>query len=679
MKRKNFRKLDKNKEAIVNLFVLFLIFLFLLSYFKPELILSSTTTSGGDTGSHNYLIKYMRENLAKGKIIGWSHDWYAGLPMFQFYFPPAYIMMAFLSIFVHPNIAFKLITVLGTFIMPLCAYIAFRIFGFRFPMPAIAAIFTLLFLFLQSNSMYGGNIPSTLAGEFSFSISMALSLVFIASLYKGVKTKKMLAFNIILLGIIALFHIIPIITIALSSLFFLRKDTKSNFKYLVYVYVGAFLFIGFWSLPFIAKSEYMTSNAYTALLSMKDIFPEGFSFIFFLTALGLAFAFKKKDDRIFYLGTIFAISFILFAVMPAGHVWNTRFLPWYYMMAALIAAYGANEILGKIKPKILMPIFVFIVVAFLVNNYATYIDDWISWNYSGFENKPQWQTFDEMNKYLNSLPYGKVLHEYSNEHNGMFGTPRAFELIPYFTDKPGLEGLLIESSSSSSFYFYLQSEVSETPTCPISTFHCTSFDIDGATDRMELFNVKYVAATSEKLKSAMENNKKFTLLKKINDIWVYEVERENAYVSPLKYMPVIAERAGWYKLSSDWIRSEFSDVTIIYDISLPYQKIENVDEIEKEPIEPCNVSEQLLGQEEILITTDCIGKPLLVKVTYSPNWQADGAKVYFASPSFFVIIPEKSNVRLHYSNIWIDWIGIIATAIVLILVTNLRFRFIRRV
>ena len=81
----------------------------------------------------------------------------------------------------------------------------------------------------------------------------------------------MLAFNIILLGIIALFHIIPIITIALSSLFFLRKDTKSNFKYLVYVYVGAFLLIGFWSLPFIAKSEYAMSTAYTALLDMKDI------------------------------------------------------------------------------------------------------------------------------------------------------------------------------------------------------------------------------------------------------------------------------------------------------------------------------------------------------------------------------------------------------------------------
>lgn len=674
-KRKIIKQLIEKRETIVNAVVMLLIFAYLVSYFKPELILSTTTTSGGDMGSHNYLAKFMKENLAKGEIVGWSNDWYAGLPMFQYYFPLAYIMMAFLSIFVNVNIAFKIITVFGTFITPLCAYVAFRIFRFRFPVPAIAAVFTLPFLFLQSNSMYGGNIPSTLAGEFSFSISMALSIIFIASLFNGIKTKKMLAFNIVLLGIIALLHIIPIIPIALSSLFFLRNNTKKNLKYLTCVYIGAFLLTGFWSIPLISKFGYATSNSFTAIHDIKDILPDGFSYIFLFTGLGLVYAFKKKDERIIYLGIISFVSFLLFAFMPTGFIWNTRFLPWYYMTSVLMAAYGLNEIIGKIKLKILIPVFIFISVVLLLNNYVTYIGGWISWNYSGFENKPQWSTFNQMNAFLNSLPYGKVLHEYSEKHNSMFGTPRAFELIPYFTNKPGMEGLLIESSASSPFYFYLQSEMSETPTCPISTFRCTSFNIDDAMKKMELFNIKYVVATSEKLKSALENNTKVALLKKIDDIWIYEVKRENAYVSPLMYMPVVAERTKWHEFSSDWIRSEFSDVTIIYDTSLPYQKIGSISEIEKKPIEYCNVSEKLNGQDEIFITTNCIGKPLLVKVTYSPNWQADGANIYMASPSFFVIIPQKNNVRLYYGNTWSEWLGMVATLVMISILLNIRFKW----
>ena len=195
---------EEKVKLIVDIVVLAAVWLFLLSYFKPELILSDTTASGGDMGSHNYLAKYMASNLAQGKVIGYSHDWYGGLPMFQYYFPAPYILMALLGTILNSNVAFKLITILGTFLMPLCVYAAFRIMDFKFPTPAIAAIMTLPFLFLESNSMYGANIPSTLAGEFSFSISMALLLVFMALLYQGVKTKKDVALNIVLLSVIVL-------------------------------------------------------------------------------------------------------------------------------------------------------------------------------------------------------------------------------------------------------------------------------------------------------------------------------------------------------------------------------------------------------------------------------------------------------------------------------------------
>lgn len=667
--------MHKKRERLVDAAALLIISGFILSYFTPELLLSPTTAAGGDMGSHHYLAQFMQQQLAQGRITGWSHDWYAGLPMFQFYFPLAYVLMALLGALVHANVAFKLVTVLGTLLMPVCAYAAFRILGFRFPAPAIAAAFTLPFLFLQSNSMYGGNIPSTLAGEFSFSISMALMLVFAASLHQGMKKRTRIAFNTIVLAASALFHIIPIITVALASFALLRRR---NARYLLLVYGGAFLLVGFWSIPFIAKFDYALSTGYTSSIETKDILPDGFSYLLPLTALGMALAWRARDRRILFFSLILVVAFALFLLMPRGHVWNTRFLPWYYLMAALIAGYGASAVAARVwrRRLLLVPLFICIAVIALVHNYVTYIDDWIRWNYSGFEAKPQWQTFREMNSYLNELPYGKVLHEYSGTHDGIFGTPRAFELIPYFTNKPGMEGLLIESSASSPFYFYLQSELSETATCPVSTFRCTTFNVDAAVPHLDLFNVKYIAATTERLKGALSRNANFTLLKKVNSIWIYEVARDNAYVAPLRYEPVTAERTRWRELSSDWIRSG-SDVTVIYDTALPYPRIERVEQIARTPAPPCTVSELLNGDEEILVSTDCIGRPLLVKVTYSPNWQADGATVHLATPSFFVIIPHQSNVRIHYSPVAADWLGALATLVMLFILVNMRFRWVR--
>jgi len=169
-----------SREKILNAAILIVIFLFLLSYFKPSLILLDTTTSGGDTGSHNYLLWYLKYGLLpKGRLSGWSPGWYAGFPMFQFYFVLPFLLMVLLSYLAPLWVSFKIVTVLGTFLMPVAAFVAMKLMKFNFPAPILAALFTLPFLFMEANSMWGGNIPSTLAGEFSYSISFAFAIIFL--------------------------------------------------------------------------------------------------------------------------------------------------------------------------------------------------------------------------------------------------------------------------------------------------------------------------------------------------------------------------------------------------------------------------------------------------------------------------------------------------------------------
>src|SRR5207302_8108769 len=53
-----------------------------------------------------------------------------------------------------------------------------------------------------------------------------------------------------------------------------------------------------------------------------------------------------------------------------------------------------------------------------------------------------------------------------------------------------------------------------------------------------------------------------------------------------------------------------------------------------------------------------VGKPVLVKASYFPNWQASGAKgPYRVTPNEMVVIPTSRHVRLHYGNTPVDWIG----------------------
>lgn len=52
---------------------------------------------------------------------------YCGFPIFQFYFPLAFLAMAAASLVVPMLVAFKLGTVLGTFLLPLGAYLGLRV------------------------------------------------------------------------------------------------------------------------------------------------------------------------------------------------------------------------------------------------------------------------------------------------------------------------------------------------------------------------------------------------------------------------------------------------------------------------------------------------------------------------------------------------------------------------
>jgi hypothetical protein len=188
--------------------------LFILLQLQPGLLFLDTTPAGGDMGAHVWGPAYLREQLLpRFRLSGWAPDWYDGFPAYQFYMVIPSLLIVFLDVvlFVPYNVAFKLVAVSGLLALPVAGWALAKLARLPFPMPAALAVATVPFVFDRSFSIYGGNAASTLAGEFAFTISLALALVFLGVVLRGLETGRSRALAAVLLGLTVCCHLIPAI------------------------------------------------------------------------------------------------------------------------------------------------------------------------------------------------------------------------------------------------------------------------------------------------------------------------------------------------------------------------------------------------------------------------------------------------------------------------------------
>ena len=150
-----------------------------LSQLHPSLLFTNTTTTGGDTGAHIAMPKYLETLLRHGHLTGWDPGWYDGFPLYTFYFTLPDLFIAIGGWIIPYDVAFKMGTILGSVMLPVCAWACGRFFRLRPPLPTLLAAATLPFLFDYTFTIYGGNLFSTLAGEYAFSFSLSLAILFL--------------------------------------------------------------------------------------------------------------------------------------------------------------------------------------------------------------------------------------------------------------------------------------------------------------------------------------------------------------------------------------------------------------------------------------------------------------------------------------------------------------------
>ena len=206
---------------------------------ETDLIFDDTTPTGGDMGAHVWGPAYLRDELLPNwQLTGWSMDWYAGLPAYRFYMVvPALAIVALDTVFAY-GVAFKLVAISGLVSLPFCCWVFGRLARFRYPLPELFAVAALCFLLNESYDIFGGNVLSTMAGEFSFSIAVSLMMLGLGFLCRALDTGRYAVWAAVFLALACLSHGIVLIYAAVGALIIIACRSGADLWKVLCLVVG---------------------------------------------------------------------------------------------------------------------------------------------------------------------------------------------------------------------------------------------------------------------------------------------------------------------------------------------------------------------------------------------------------------------------------------------------------
>lgn len=653
----------------------------LLWFFKPSLLFSKATPTGGDMGSHYYTAWFTAKELWREKVLfGWDFGWFAGYPPFNFYFPLAFVVMALLQLILPLAVSFKLVSLLGIFLLPPACHFAVKSFRFREPLPSAAAVLSLLFLFNvnmgSSAQIWGGTVLSVLAGEFSHSLSIALSLFFLGLLERSLEKRSRSLLLGVLLAAILLSHPLSFFwTCAVAAGLVLSRASVQSLLYGARIALTGFLLSCFWLVPVVLTRPYFLNLTYWWPVSFKDVLPT--QLVFWPAAALPAIVFWQKKYLRFFLFIIISIvsSLVLAYLATRLGTYPMRFFPYLQLVWVIIGALFFLPLEGR-KAGLAAVLLLLAGTAFyLIKFQPPTVKNWVAWNFSGLENKRSFRDFNRANLSIggNSNDPRAVI-EYTDQDD--VGSSRDTELAPLLSGRQTLDGLYTFASITNPFIFKLQSELSENRSCQTDVIglKCGTLDYRLGAAHMELFNVDRLILRSAKAKNAARQAEGFVKLDSFGqfEVWGYGL-KEKGYVTVPAYEPVVyGGTDAWMNQSFSWFNSEHLDVPVIFNASAGelsgLKRISDIKDMAYGNTRPsgCQVSSRL-EFNRISFKTSCAGFAHLVKTTYHPGWSVSGAsKIYLASPSFMLVFPDREEVVLTYgSRPWLrlGWLSGTALAV----------------
>lgn len=257
------------------------------------------------------------------------------------------------------GVAMKLIAISGVITLPLAAFAAGRLGGLAYPGPALMAVMTLPFLFDRSFNIYGGNIMSTMAGEFAYSMGLSIAVLYIGVAARSIETGRQRMLAASLLAFAGLTHLFAAFFALVATVaFVLLRPGKREISWLAVVGPVAGMLAAFWVLPFFWNRAYLNDMGWGkerdyvgGLWDRADNFG-GHPFLtnqlplqvfVVLAVLGAVICGIRRvrlGMALALTASMFAAAFIL---LPETRLWNVRILPFYYLCVYFLAGLAVSE------------------------------------------------------------------------------------------------------------------------------------------------------------------------------------------------------------------------------------------------------------------------------------------------------------------------------------------------
>jgi len=654
----------------------------LLIRLLPKEILSEFPATGGDTGSHFWpLLTLLEHGLPNFAVRVWNPGNLGGEPHLVHYFPLPYFIMAVLSIFVKPGTAFNIGTYLPVLTLPLAAYVSIRGMGLRWPAPILCALGTLFCTLNEGFNMWGGNLLSTLAGQFAHMYALNFILLGAGALGSELRHRKPPLLSAICFSCVATSHSYVMLGLPFFGLSLLIWHFRRGVKAALLHYVVAGVLAGLLSLWFLVPM--ITNAAWTTPFSMiwisknilREAAPKMLDPLLYACGIGLLGTLMLRRWSMLRVALFWAIPGALYIVyyflFPSLGLVDIRALPQVVLFVSLGGMILFADVLRWSSPRIafvLLPV-LFGTSIWSIRDDLRSAEPWLKWNYGGWQSKKLYPELAGVTGRLKgNFSQGRVAYEHSDLSRGA-GTERVFEMLPYFASRSTLESLYMQSTILALPVYYFQSEISRTPSCPFPELKCSQPDLVKAHSHMNLLGVSDLILISDDVlgqaRSAdwLEERESFKP-------WIIFKNKDNPrLVDTLASAPELIDEPSYKIRFYEWFRE--------FDGSQPFLLNTRFLSEDAKADLPAKLAASVGGSchpavavdfRGLSLKTDCPGKLHMLKFAYHGTWRADtGDQLYLLSPGYIGIIPSKSEVRLNFgqSPLW-RWSGRISLLSLLI-------------
>lgn len=647
-----------------------------------------------------------------GHLFGWTDDFGAGMPFGYFYFPLPAIAYSLLDVVLPGAVAAKLVQLIGAGLVPMGVYWAVRLLRGSRASATFAGLAVTIGMFFPQKYPVGGDISSTLVGEYSYAWGLGLGLVAVAAVAACVAGRTGHRKAGVLVALAVLSHVNAAFALAsggavyvLGGLIIRRRRARDagetrvehGLVHGVKSMGTALLLASFWLLPLWSMREEIQGNNKLTDRALLYWFPGTiWKVVLVAGLLGLALGTARKSAGARMFAVLGLGAFAVYEALTEWHsfeLWSGRCMPVIY--TGLLV--GVGELLDFVyqrgrgrSAKVASVVVCIAVLAgggyYQQREVTENINEWrirLDQTWEGFgrgsDQAGARARVEELTRTVAGLEPGRILYGLNADGYKIYGAR-------------DLNGELVRAgaaSGASTFFhegnrgrYVLAYGTSANMTHPSGIEPGGRIlgvdDFYSGVEMMRQFGIRYYVIGDVKLHELAKKEDRLELLAAIGEVTdgdnkffeIYEI-RDAAVVEAVRKEPGIVKvlplwgETTWDGKVKQWLarlkKERFDGIYLVEDApsSIAWEgRAEYGD---------AGVGNVVVSDERVSFTVAKTEIPVVVRMGYSSRWKVKGGTgVYHVAPHGMIVIPTDTEVVLEYQHPIEERIGMVISLATLV-------------